>query len=478
MKSQNKGTAFHKWSRIIHRDLSFFFAGMILIYAISGIVMNHRDSINPHYTVTRTEYKITEDLSDKSKVNEKMILTLLEPLGEAGNFTKYYYPKPDRIKVFLKGGSSLVINTRTKDAVYEGVKRRPLISSMVQLHFNPGKWWTWFADAFAVCLIIITVSGIVMIKGPKGLWGRGGIELVAGILIPILFLACKNLTHYYGQRKIYENLSFEVPQGCILGLLGKNGTGKTTTINILSGYLQPRSGECRIFGENIQTMNPALRRNIGLLLEGHVQYQFMNITQIEKFYASFYPGQWKKEAYYDLMNKLKVAPGQRISRMSNGQRSQVALGLILAQNPELLILDDFSLGLDPGYRRLFVDYLRDYARSENKTVFLTSHIIQDMERLIDDCIIMDYGSILIQQPIETLMKELRRYTCTVPEGYQPQLPATCYHPAVIRQTLETYSFLPPVDVEKLLKESQVPFTGLQHENVSLEDAFIGLTGKY
>ena len=112
------------------------------------------------------------------------------PLGEAGNFTKYYYPEPDLIKVFLKGGSSLVINTRTKDAVYEGVKRRPLISSMVQLHFNPGKWWTWFADAFAVCLIIITVSGIVMIKGPKGLWGRGGIELVAGILIPILFLAC------------------------------------------------------------------------------------------------------------------------------------------------------------------------------------------------------------------------------------------------------------------------------------------------
>ena len=72
--------------------------------------------------MTRTEYKITEDLSDKSKVNEKVILALLEPLNEAGNFTKYYYPKPDRIKVFLKGGSSLVVNTRTKDAVYEEVK--------------------------------------------------------------------------------------------------------------------------------------------------------------------------------------------------------------------------------------------------------------------------------------------------------------------------------------------------------------------
>lgn len=154
-------------------------------------------------------------------------------------------------------------------------------------------------------------------------------------------IECNNLTHYYGKRLIYENLSFTVPKGRILGLLGKNGTGKTTTINILSGYLKPRSGQCAIFGQDIQTMAPSLRRNIGLLIEGHVQYQFMTIQQIEKFYSAFYPKQWKKEAYYELMNKLKVAPKQRISRMSCGQRSQVALGLILAQNPELLVLDDF-----------------------------------------------------------------------------------------------------------------------------------------
>ena len=292
-------------------------------------------------------------------------------------------------------------------------------------------------------------------------------------------IECKNLTHYYGQRKIYENLSFEVPQGRILGLLGKNGTGKTTTINILSGYLQPRSGECRIFGENIQTMNPALRRNIGLLLEGHVQYQFMNITQIEKFYASFYPGQWKKEAYYDLMNKLKVAPGQRISRMSNGQRSQVALGLILAQNPELLILDDFSLGLDPGYRRLFVDYLRDYARSENKTVFLTSHIIQDMERLIDDCIIMDYGKILIQKPVNDLLNTFTRYRFTTGSG-EVQLPADSqlYNTSVIRGHAETYSFQDMEYVKQWLEQNGIPHTSLSAEKMNLEDVFIGLTGKY
>ena len=225
-------------------------------------------------------------------------------------------------------------------------------------------------------------------------------------------------------------------------------------------------------------MAPALRRNIGLLIEGHVQYQFMTITEIEKFYAAFYPGQWKKEAYYELMNKLKVAPGQRISRMSCGQRSQVALGLILAQNPELLVLDDFSLGLDPGYRRLFVDYLRDYARSEGKTVFLTSHIIQDMERLVDDCIIMDYGKILIQKPIAELLEKGRRYTFTIPEGYELPVSDDFYHPSVMRNQLETFSFLQPTETEAKLKSMSVPYTNFHSEQVNLEDAFIGLTGKY
>lgn len=293
-------------------------------------------------------------------------------------------------------------------------------------------------------------------------------------------IECKQLTHYYGKRLIYENLSFNVPKGRILGLLGKNGTGKTTTINILSGYLKPRSGECRIFGQNIQEMEPELRKNIGLLIEGHVQYQFMTISEIEKFYAAFYPGQWRKEAYYELMNKLKVAPGQRISRMSCGQRSQVALGLILAQNPELLVLDDFSLGLDPGYRRLFVDYLKDYARSENKTVFLTSHIIQDMERLIDDCIIMDYGKILIQQPIDKLLGGIRRYTCLLPDNFkfEKQLGEDFYYPSVIRNKFETHSFLPMSEVETKFKEAGIPYSELKSEAVNLEDAFIGLTGKY
>lgn len=290
-------------------------------------------------------------------------------------------------------------------------------------------------------------------------------------------IECRNLTHYYGKRLIYEDLSFGVPRGRILGLLGKNGTGKTTTINILSGYLKPRAGACYIFGENIQGMDPRTRQNIGLLIEGHIQYTFMSIAQIEKFYAPFYP-RWNRAAYYELMEKLRVAPGQRISRMSCGQRSQVALGLILAQNPDLLVLDDFSLGLDPGYRRLFIEYLREYAKAENKTVFLTSHIIQDMERLIDDCIMLDYGKILLQKPVGELLDTVRQYTFKMTaEGPLPE-DERFYHPSVLRDRGELFSFLPEAEVRQILDRQHIPYTDLESRRANLEDAFIGLTGKY
>ncbi|GAE83438.1 PepSY-associated TM helix domain-containing protein [Bacteroides reticulotermitis] len=183
-----KSSDLRKWSRIIHRDLSFFFSGMVLIYAISGIVMNHRDTINPNFSIERKTYKIAETLPGKSEMTKEKVLALLAPFGEEEHYTKHYFPQTDVMKVFLKGGSNLVVDVRTGDAVYESLTRRPLIGAMTRLHYNPGQWWTYFADIFAVGLIIITVSGIVMLKGKKGLIGRGGVELVAGIVIPLIFL--------------------------------------------------------------------------------------------------------------------------------------------------------------------------------------------------------------------------------------------------------------------------------------------------
>ena len=288
-------------------------------------------------------------------------------------------------------------------------------------------------------------------------------------------IECDHITHYYGSRLIYENLCFDVEQGKILGLLGKNGTGKTTIINILNGYLKPRSGVCRLFGEDMEHLTPATKARIGLLLEGHVQHAYFTVEQIERFYSAFFP-HWKKEAYYELLKKLKVTPEQKLTTMSCGQRSQVALGLLFAQNPDLLILDDFSMGLDPGYRRLFVEYLKEYVTAENKTVFLTSHIIQDMELLIDDCMIMDYGRLLLHKPVAEIMDNFRRYRFEGSPEIDLSSDKDFWNPAVLGNKWETYSFLPEAEVKSRLERYSV--SGIQVERLSLEDAFIGLTGKY
>ncbi|MDR2683290.1 MAG: ABC transporter ATP-binding protein [Dysgonamonadaceae bacterium] len=289
-------------------------------------------------------------------------------------------------------------------------------------------------------------------------------------------IQCENITHYYGNRLIYKDLNFEVQKGKILGLLGKNGTGKTTVINILNGFLKPQSGVCRVFGERMDKLSPRTKSRIGLLLEGHIQHSYFNVRQIERYYSRFFP-RWKKEAYFRLLEKLRVSQTQKISTMSCGQRSQVALGLLFAQDPDLLILDDFSMGLDPGYRRLFVEYLKEYAASEDKTIFLTSHIIQDMEMLIDDCIILDYGKILLHERTDYILKNFRRFTFS---ASQDAFAANeiLWNTGKVGNRWETYSFAPAEKVRAVLSSGNNEISGLKEEKLSLEDAFIGLTGKY
>jgi ABC-2 type transport system ATP-binding protein len=177
-----------------------------------------------------------------------------------------------------------------------------------------------------------------------------------------------------------------------------------------------------------------------------------------------------------VVEKVASEPTQKISTMSCGQRSQVALGLLFAQDPDLLILDDFSMGLDPGYRRLFVEYLKEYASAEGKTIFLTSHIIQDMEMLIDDCIILDYGRILIHQPTKEIMDTFRRFrfSSEVPEIVpQPEL----WNTQKIGAEWETYSFLSTEEVLQRLMPFGVNKLN-EESSFSWKMRFIGLTGKY
>jgi ABC-2 type transport system ATP-binding protein len=291
-------------------------------------------------------------------------------------------------------------------------------------------------------------------------------------------IECNNLTHYYGSKRIVENLNFQVKEGAILGLLGKNGTGKTTVFNILNGFLRPTDGKCLIFGEDTQCLSPATKSRIGFLIEGHVQYSFMNVRQIEKFYSGFYP-KWKPESFWEIVKKLDVSKNQKISTMSWGQRSQVALGLILAQDPDLLILDDFSMGLDPGYRRLFVDHLREYAKSENKTIFTTSHIIQDMERLIDDVLIIDFNKVMVQSSVSDFLSNFKRFDFELEnDDVELDNETLIVNIEKVRNKVELYTYSSERDIRNYLAERSVTPINFSQVTMNLEDAFIGLTRKY
>lgn len=295
-------------------------------------------------------------------------------------------------------------------------------------------------------------------------------------------ITCRDLHFSYGGKEVLHGLSFSVDSGGLVGLLGKNGAGKSTAINILMGFLKPDSGECTVLGHPSHSIPPEARRRIGLLHEGFIQYDFMTIAEIEKYYSAFYP-KWSRDFYYDLVNKLVEVPHHRkISKLSCGQRSQITLGLILAQMPELMILDDFSMGLDVGYRRLFLEFLRDYVDDNATTVLLTSHVVQELESFLDNLIVVQNGNIIASERKETFLTSFYKYQLPLNERTS-QIAAVGLITSVERgkRTITLYGYANPAEMSRYLASVGVDtFTPdqLNPIPISLEDAFLGLTGRY
>lgn len=176
-----------KWSRILHRDIGYFFVGASIIYGLSGIALNHLKDWNPSYSVTLKEFKTDIDLS-KQNITKEKVINVLELIGEEENYKQHYYPEPNLIKIFISGGSSVFVNTQTGEGQAELLRKRIIFYDVNFLHYNPHNWWKWFSDIFAGALVLLAITSLFMIKGKKGVWGRGGIYVVAGIIIPILFL--------------------------------------------------------------------------------------------------------------------------------------------------------------------------------------------------------------------------------------------------------------------------------------------------
>lgn len=287
----------------------------------------------------------------------------------------------------------------------------------------------------------------------------------------------RNLAHTYNRHTVYSDLNFSLPRGKVFGLLGKNGVGKTTLIKILMGFLRPQAGRVRVFGEDAHNLSPATRARIGLLFEGHLAYEFLTIAQIERFYAPFYP-RWNRDVYYDLVGRLRLPVTHKIGAMSCGQRSQVVLGLIMAQQPELLLLDDYSMGLDAGYRRLFLDYMREYLEGEQRTVLLTSHVIQDLDGFVDEVIFLERGGLLRMTSLREFRSSFGCYRLPAPWSGEVRSGGIIKNVEIHAAYLDVFSFAGLDAVRAELDNQGVASAKLTPVSMSLEDAFIGYTGRY
>ncbi|GAB7024429.1 ABC transporter ATP-binding protein [Salidesulfovibrio brasiliensis] len=285
------------------------------------------------------------------------------------------------------------------------------------------------------------------------------------------------LRHCYGKRVIYDNLNFKVPLGKVYGLLGKNGVGKTTLIKILMGFLRPVGGSCRILGDDSHTLSPETRRRVGLLFEGHLAYDFMTIQSAERFFAPFYP-KWNRDYYYALTDKLGLPGSHRIGNMSEGQRSQVVLGLLMAQQPDVMILDDYTMGLDAGYRRLFLDHLAEYLKDGDKTVLVTSHIVQDLERFVDDIVFLERGGQTTQVSLRHFLGEFKLFTLPRNGSGNPTSGGPIRNVEITGEEYQLYTFEDSRAVTRHLESQGFACDKLEHRPMSFEDAFIGFTGRY
>lgn len=214
-------------------------------------------------------------------------------------------------------------------------------------------------------------------------------------------LEIKNLYKNYGEKQVLNNITLTVPRGKIIGLLGKNGTGKTTLIKLINGLLTPTEGEIIFEGEKI---GPQSKLNIAYLPERTYLDKSMTINETLKFFKEFYSN-FDIDKAKDLLKKLDLDENQKIIKMSKGMQEKVQLVLVMSRKADLYILDEPLGGVDPATR----DYILDTILTnfnEGASIIISTHLISDIERILDEVIFIDKGKIkLISDADELRNKE-------------------------------------------------------------------------
>src|SRR5262245_19203734 len=209
----------------------------------------------------------------------------------------------------------------------------------------------------------------------------------------------ERLTKYYGGCKVVDHLDLRIPRGTVYGLLGRNGAGKSTTLKMLTGMVRPDRGRVELLGEDVESLSPPTRARVAYLAEGHPLYGWMTIRQALDFALSFHRDADRTFAE-QVLDHFALSGKAKIGRLSRGQRAQVSLVLAVATDPELLILDDPTLGLDPNVRRDFLESMIQIIQRRGRTILFSSHVLGDVERVADRVGVMVDGVLRADCPAE------------------------------------------------------------------------------
>jgi len=286
-------------------------------------------------------------------------------------------------------------------------------------------------------------------------------------------IVVKDLVKYFDGRCVLDGINLNVPRGCIYGLLGRNGSGKTTIIRILLGLEPPTRGQSFLLDAASTELSAELHSRIGYVAEGHNLIQNYRVGRLIKLCKDL-SLQWNDEFFNHLIEMFRLPSDRRVKELSIGMRAQLNLALAMAIDPELLIFDDPTLGLDTVARRQFLELAIDLIQQQGRTILFCSHILSDVERIADKIGILAAGKLVVDCPLEELKERVKKLRVIFPESAPPNL----YLTEIINQQVRDREMV--ITVANWNKQKQTVLETFKPSSctempMSLEDIFIECT---